>query len=64
MPISKFGGEIEYKKIIERDNKKYLKSKENGLKIFYFSYEKDIPETYIDTIFTNESKLIEQIKKI
>ena len=64
MPISKFGGEIEYKKIIERDNKKYLKSKENGLKIFYFSYEKDIHETYIDTIFTNESKLIEQIKKI
>ena len=63
MPISKFGGETEYKKIIERDNKKYLKSKENGLKIFYFSYEKEIPETYIDTIFTNENKLIEQIKK-
>lgn len=63
MPISRFGGETEFKKIIERDNKKYLKSKENGLKLFYFSYEKEIPETYIDTVFTNENKLIEQIKK-
>lgn len=62
--ISKFGGEKEFKLTKQRDEKKYLKSKENGIKILYFSYERDLPETYIDEIFKNENKLIKKINEL
>ena len=39
VPVNAFGGKEEYNKTIKRDLKKYNKSKENGIKIFYFSYE-------------------------
>lgn len=63
VPISKFGGESEFLKTQLRDIKKYEKCKENGIQIFYFSYEKEIPSKYIDDIFINENKLIKSIEK-
>lgn len=64
IPINKFGGEKEFELIKKRDEKKYKKSKENGIKILYFSYEKNTPKKYIDEIFKNESKLIEKINTL
>lgn len=63
MPVKAYGGNDEYQKTIKRDEKKYQKSKDNGITILYFSYERKIPEDYIDTIYTNENKLIKKIKE-
>lgn len=62
VPVNAFGGKEEYNKTIKRDLKKYNKSKENGIKIFYFSYETEIPEKYIDKIYTNEEELLKTIE--
>lgn len=58
------GGEKGFKIRQERDIRKYNKCKDNGIKILYFTYEreKEIPETYIDKIFVNEDDLINEIK--
>lgn len=63
VPIKKFGGKEEFELTKKRDKKKYLKSKEHGIKILFFSYERNTPEDYIDEIIKNENKLIETIKK-
>ena len=63
MPVKAYGGNDEYQKTIKRDEKKYQKSKDNGITILYFSYERKIPKDYIDTIYTNENKLIKKIKE-
>ena len=63
-PISRFGGEAEYKSTVERDKRKFEKCSKHGIKILYFTYEnkKDIPEKYIGEIFTNELDIINKIK--
>jgi hypothetical protein len=48
--------------ILERDTKKYNLCKEHGIKILYFTNYKNIPDNYLDTIYTNESDLLLQIK--
>ena len=62
VPVYKYGGISEFEKTKERDLRKYNKSKENGVKILYFSYEKDTPTNYIDKIFIDENKLLEELK--
>lgn len=61
-PVNAFGGKLEFEKQKIRDLKKYNKSKENGIKILYFSYEKEIPENYIDKIYTQEEELLKTIE--
>lgn len=63
-PISRFGGETEYKNTIERDARKFEKCKSNGIEILYFTYEKEseIPMAYLNKIFTNEDEIINEIK--
>lgn len=64
IPIKKFGGEKEFELTKKRDEKKHKKLKENNVTLFYFSYEKNTPKEYFDTIYKNENKLIEKIKKL
>lgn len=63
VPVSIYGGAEEYKKTVERDERKFNKYKEHGITILYFSYEKEIPDTYLNKVFTNEAELINNIKK-
>ena len=60
-PVEKYGGLVEHLKVKNRDERKYVLLKENNVKLFYFSYAKEIPDNYFDTIYTNESQLIEAI---
>lgn len=62
VPVPRYGGIEEYKKTVERDERKFNKCKEHGITILYFSYEKEIPDTYLNTVFTNETELIKEIK--
>ena len=63
-PISVFGGEESYRKTVERDEKKFKKCKEHGIKLYYISFEKDLPDTYLDKIYTDVNELINEIKQI
>ena len=38
-----------------------MNCKNNNIKILYFTYEKEIPNTYYDKIYTNENELIKDI---
>ena len=40
MPIPKFGGEDGFNKTKERDIRKHLKCEENGIKMYYLTFEK------------------------
>lgn len=62
VPVSRFGGKDEYIKTVERDNRKFKKCEENGIKILYFSWEKNVPEHYISKIYTNENELLNYLK--
>jgi len=62
VPVPRYGGVEEYKKTVERDERKFNKCKEHGITIFYFSYEKEIPNTYLNKVFVNEAELINEIK--
>jgi len=65
VPISKFGGKNGFIRTVERDTRKYNLCKENNLSLIYFSYENknDIPDIYLDTIYTDENEIIEIINK-
>lgn len=61
-PNVRFGGEEKYNLTYKRDVTKYQKCKENNVKLYYISFEKNLPENYIDTIYTNVNDLIIAIK--
>lgn len=61
IPITAYGGEYEFNKTKERDFKKFYKCLKHGVKIFYCSYEKEIPDNYFDIVYNNENNLIEAI---
>ena len=63
MPIKIFGGDDGHLKTLERDERKYEKCLEQGIKLFYISFEKEIPETYFAPIYTNIDDLIKVIKE-
>ena len=61
-PTIRFGDDERYKITYERDFRKYQKCKENGIKLFYISFEKFLPENYFDKIYNNIEDLINAIK--
>jgi len=54
-----FGGNTEFEKTIERDNRKSILCKENGVKLYYFTHYSKINEE--DNIYKNKDKLLEEI---
>ena len=60
----RFGDDERYKITYERDFRKYQKCKENGIKLYYISFEKQIPNNYFEKIYTNVNDLINTIKQV
>lgn len=61
IPIKKFGGDKEFSLIKERDIRKYKKCKQNGITIFYLTFEKCEINDYFTKVFTNLNELYEEI---
>ena len=62
-PVRYFGGNKKYEYTVSKDKEKFEKCKNNGIKLFYFSTEKNIPIDYFDKIYSDNNKLLEEIKK-
>lgn len=62
-PIRYFGGNKKYEYTVEKDKEKFEKCKNNEVKLFYFSKEKELPNDYLDTIYSNNNDLINEINK-
>ncbi len=61
-PNKRFGNEDGYNKTCERDLRKYNKCENNGIKMYYISFEKNLPENYFAKIYTNVNDLVAAIK--
>ena len=57
----KFGGDEGFKKIVLRDKRKFDKCIENEVKLFYISFEKKLPETFIGPIYRSIDELFHAI---
>ena len=62
-PNIRFGGENAYNIVKERDLRKYNKCKENGVTVFYISFEKQIPNDYFAPVYRTIDELIDAINK-
>ena len=64
-PISVFGGDEGYEATKRRDKEKYVLCEENGVKLFYITYESDkfIPNEYFETIYRENNELLEAINR-
>lgn len=62
-PIKYFGGNKKYDYTVKKDKEKFEKCKNNEVKLFYFSKEKELPNDYLDTIYSNNNDLINEINK-
>jgi hypothetical protein len=68
-PVTRFSGRNgdyikRYEKYCILDKEKYQQCKDYGVKLFYFTYEKSkVPDIYIDKVYTDETELINAIKK-
>lgn len=60
-PVRYFGGIKKYEYTITKDKEKFDKCKNNGIKLFYFSKEKELPNDYLDTIYSNNNELLREI---
>ena len=60
-PVRYFGGIKKYEYTITKDKEKFDKCKNNGIKLFYFSKEKELPNDYLDTIYNNNNELLREI---
>ena len=58
------GGEKSFENLKQLDERKYNLCKQEGIKLFYVSFEKDLPETYFDKIYTNVENLINEMKNM
>lgn len=45
------------------NEEKFEKCKANDVKLFYFSVEKELPNEYLDTIYSNNNELLKEIEK-
>lgn len=69
IPVSKFGGDIEYEKNIKRDLLKYDKCKQKGIKIYYYTDKKtyskikgiDILPIYKDNLYASLDDIVNLI---
>ena len=61
-PVDYFGGVKRFIKNCKNDKDKYKECKDNGVKLYYFSYLKKLPKHYIDNIYNDENKLLNEIK--
>ena len=57
----KFGGDEEFEKILKRDKRKFELCSNNEVKLFYVSFEKKIPDTYMDKIYHSIDELLTAI---
>lgn len=63
IPIPKFGGEKGFAKTKERDLRKHIKCKENGIKLFYLTFEKCNTSNYFEIVYKNLDDLYDVIEK-
>ena len=61
--LEHFGGEETYNTVVERDERKYKQCTEHGIKIFYISMGRYVPDTYFATVYTDIDSLIKAIKE-
>lgn len=62
-PVKAFGGEDEYKRIVERDREKYNLCKENGVKLLYYSHKSIFGKHELKhDVITTRKLLLEEIK--
>lgn len=59
----RFGGVDGFNKVKERDMRKFKKCKENGIKLYYLSFESYVPDDYFEKIYTDIDELIEVINE-
>lgn len=57
----RFGGEVGYEKAKERDARKFQKCEANGIKMFYISFERNIPSDYFAPVYTDFDSLSKAI---
>ena len=62
--VSRYGGKDEFIKTLERDERKYLLCKENGIAILYVSFEKEAPKSYLGAIYKTEEALMHDLVRI
>lgn len=60
-PNAKFGGEEQFFMIQERDKRKYQKCLENGVKVFYVSFERQVPDDYFAPVYRTMDDLFNVI---
>lgn len=60
-PNTKFGGEDLFRLIQERDRRKYQRCIENGVKVFYISFERKIPDDYFAPVYRTLDELFHAI---
>ena len=63
IPIPKFGGVKGFEKTKERDYRKYQKCQENGLTIYYLTFEKCDTSNYFSEVYTNLDELYNNIEQ-
>lgn len=61
IPLERFGGENGYLLQSKRDLAKYINCMKNGIKMFYVSFEKEIPNNYFSDIYNSIESLINAI---
>lgn len=61
-PVKIYGGYNGFLDLCRRDKEKYEECKNNGIKLFYFTFEKNIiTENYIDKVYFNIKDLFNEI---
>lgn len=63
IPIPKFGGDEGFEKTKERDYRKHQKCQENGLTIYYLTFEKCDTSNYFEIVYKNLDDLYNVIEK-
>ena len=60
-PNTRFGGEDLFRLTQERDKRKYERCLENGVKVFYISFERKIPDDYFAPVYRTLDDLFNAI---
>lgn len=63
IPIPKFGGDEGFEKTKERDYRKHQKCQENGLTIYYLTFEKCDTSNYFSKVYTDLDELYSKIEQ-